>query len=43
MFTEVPLDPIHDPHPVLHWLQEVLPSLVQAIKAMLGFASGIIG
>ncbi|MDO4612915.1 MAG: hypothetical protein Q4B10_02480 [Actinomycetaceae bacterium] len=43
MVTEAPLDPLHDPHPVLHWFQEVGPSLLEAIKAMLGFATGIIG
>lgn len=34
----VPLDPQHDPHPVLHWLQEGGPGLWEAAKALLGFA-----
>ncbi|MCF4005579.1 hypothetical protein L1O03_00055 [Corynebacterium uropygiale] len=36
------LDPTTDPLPVLHWGSEVGPSLVEAIKAMLGFAAGIV-
>jgi len=28
--------------PGLHWFDEVGPSLVEAIKAMLGFATGVI-
>ena len=36
--SDIPLDPQHDEYPVLHWFQEVGPSLWEAIKAMLGFA-----
>lgn len=35
-------DPTTDPLPVTHWTQEVGPSLVDAAKAMLGFATGIV-
>ena len=38
----LPIDPAHDPLPVYHWAMEVGPSLVQVIKAMLGFATGVI-
>lgn len=38
----IPLDPPSDPTPVLHWTEEVGPSLVDAIKAMLGFALGVV-
>lgn len=38
----LPQDPYDDPMPGLHWLEEVGPSLVEAIKAMLGFATGVI-
>lgn len=38
----LPLDPLHDPHPVLHWFQEIGPFLVDAIKAMLDFAAGVV-
>lgn len=37
-----PLDPFHDPHPFLNWIAEVGPALLDAIKAMLGFAIGVI-
>lgn len=40
--AKYPLDPFHDPIPVFHWFQEVGPSLLEAIKAMLGFATGIV-
>lgn len=35
-----PLDPFLDPHPFLNWITEVGPSLLEAIKAMLGFVIG---
>ncbi|MDU0968509.1 MAG: hypothetical protein E7A62_07135 [Actinomycetaceae bacterium] len=43
MFAEAPLDPQNDPHPVWHWLQECGPDLLEAVKAMLGFALGFVG
>ncbi|AZA10207.1 hypothetical protein [Corynebacterium pseudopelargi] len=38
----VPLDPAHDPIPVTHWFQEIGPHLLDAIQAMLGFATGVV-
>ncbi|WP_186369069.1 hypothetical protein [Rothia kristinae] len=38
--SQPPLDPFHDPTPLLHWLQEVGPSILEVVKAMLGFAGG---
>ncbi|WIM71917.1 hypothetical protein QP028_10520 [Corynebacterium suedekumii] len=38
--ADLPQDPYDDPMPGLHWFDEVGPSLVEAIKAMLGFATG---
>ncbi|MBV7280840.1 MULTISPECIES: hypothetical protein [Corynebacterium] len=38
----IPLDPPSDPMPVVHWFQEVGPALVDATKAMLGFAAGVV-
>lgn len=35
--SDVPLNPTQDEYPVLHWFQEVGPSLMEAIKAMVGF------
>lgn len=35
-------DPVSDPTPVFHWLQEVGPSILQVIKAMLGFVIGVL-
>lgn len=36
------MDPVSDPTPVFHWLQEVGPSILEVIKAMLGFVVGIV-
>lgn len=41
-YADAPLDPQHDPIPVTNWLSEVGPSLIEAIKAMLGFAAGVV-
>lgn len=32
------IDPTSDPTPVLHWLGEVLPSLIEATQTMVDFA-----
>ena len=37
-----PLDPFNDPHPFLNWIAEVGPALIDAITAMLGFATGVL-
>lgn len=41
-YEGLPTDPFHDPIPVTHWLQEVGPSLIEAIKAMAGFVIGVV-